>query len=391
MRFASWKAGVPIRKHARLALLRQGFLRVRAIKQQYRLYTQAGDFKLDELEVAVDTPDRNERIVAAYLKHCQGRQGLCFAVTVAHAEHLAVAFNAASIHAAVVCGETPAETRKHLLLAYEQGTIDILCNVGVLTEGYDHPKTACIIMARPTQSRILYMQSIGRGTRLAPGKKDCIILDITDNTLKHRLEPLSLSKAVEMLLRDGESILEAKEREKEEREVIAQNEKRERTTKVTKRTQDLEIQVLDRMDWQRKSNGVYFLEIGEQKHRILLFPSDTITGYYSVWAKLAPHFHAQQWLKESPLDDAMQHAEMKAKLIQADENKLVLVDSNAPWRARPVTYKQIYKLRRLGIPLYPTMTCGEASDLIEQAKATQEREKAAKKGTRSHNGREASA
>jgi superfamily II DNA or RNA helicase len=391
--------GAPIFKASIIDMVEQGYLsNLRAIAiptatSLDEVHTQGGDFRLSELEVAVDTPERNERIVAAYLKHCPGRQGLCFAVAVAHAEHLAAAFTSAAICAAVVCGETPDETRERLLHEYDQGTIDILCNVGVLTEGYDHPKTACIIMARPTQSRILYMQAIGRGTRLAPGKTDCIILDITDNTLKHRLEPLSLSKAIELPLRDGESIHEAKEREKQEEEEAEKlGERKERTTKVTKRTQDLEIQVLDRMDWQRRPNGVYALEVGAQKHRILLFPSDATADYYSVWAKLAPDFTAQQWLKEVPFEEAMQHAEMKAKLIQAGAPKLV--DNTLPWRAHPVTYKQIYKLRQFGIPLYATMTCGEAADLIEQATAKQAQEKAAKaaqKGTRSRKDGRASA
>ena len=347
------------------------------------LHTQAGDFKVDELEVAVDTPDRNGRIVSAYRTHCNGRQGLCFAVTVAHAEHLAEAFKHAGIPTASVCGETPQEERKRILAEYDTGELLILCNVGVLTEGYDHPKTSCILMGRPTQSRALYMQSIGRGTRLAPGKTDCIILDITDNTLKHRLEPLSLSRALARPLRDGESILEAKEREEREEEeqtsekIAGQGEERERRTKVTKRGQDLEIHLLDRMEWQRKPNGVYHLEVGEQKHRLLLFPSETTTGHYSVWARLAPDFRAQQWLKDGPLDDAMQHAEMKARLLQSEKKQLV--DMGMPWRSGPVTDGQRFMLIKFHIDYAPSMTSGEASDLIGKAIVERDRLKALKK------------
>ena len=394
--------GEPIFTASIIDMVEQGYLsNLRAIAIPTTtslddLRTHDGDFKLDELEVAVDTPDRNARIVNAYLKHCNGRQGLCFAVTVAHAEHLATTFNAFCVRASVVSGETPTEERKRILSAYERGTIQVLCNCGVLTEGYDAPQTSCILMARPTKSRALYVQCIGRGTRLAPGKTDCIILDITDNTLKHRLEPLSLRKALERPLRDGESILEAKEREEQEEQeeqepIVGQGEAKERRTKVTQRGQDLEIHLLDRMDWQRKPNGVYHLEVGEQKHRILLFPSDTTIGYYSVWARLAPDFRAQQWLKETPLEDAMQHAEMKARLIQSDEKKRVLVDSYAPWRAWPISEKQRFMLRKFEIPFTEAMTSGEASDLIGKAiaerdrqKALQQAEKAAQKGTNRH-------
>ena len=354
------------------------------------LHTQAGDFKLDELEVAVDTPDRNERVVNGYLKHCKGRQGLCFAVTVAHAEHLAETFQTMGVQAAMVSGETSPENRKQLLHDYERSLLQVLCNVGVLTEGYDCPQTSCIIMARPTQSRALYVQATGRGTRKAPGKRDCIILDITDNCLKHRLEPLSLSTALGKHLQDGESILEAKARAEREQQAIKAGESKERTTIVTRRELDVEVNVLARMDWKRHLNGVYVLEVGEQKHRILLFPSDTVPGLYSVWAKLAPDFRGQQWCHEVPLEWAMQHAEIKARLLQSE--KKALVDNNAPWRSFPVSNKQLFMLRKFGIPFTEDLTSGEASDLIGKAiaerdkqKALQKAEKAAKKGTQKHN------
>src|SRR6266487_2914285 len=247
------------------------------------------------------------------------------------------------------------------------------------------PQISCILMARPTRSRALYMQCVGRGTRKAPGKHDCIILDITDNCLKHRLEPLCLSKALGKTLQDGESILEAEGRE--EREQAEEETQKERTTKVTKRTSDLEIDLLAHMDWQRKINGVYRLEVGNDKHRIILLPSETTTGYYSVWAKLAPEFKMQQWLREVPLEWAMEHAEIKARLLQSDKKKLV--DATEPWRSRPVTDNQRFMLIKFDLPFTKGMTSGEASDLIGKAiaerdrkKALQKAEKAAKKGTR---------
>ena len=383
--------GPPIFSASIIDMIEQGYLaNLRAIAiptttSLDNVHTQDGDFKLDELEVAVDTPDRNERVVIAYQKHCNGRQALCFAVTVAHAEHLAQTFQRAGIAASLVSGETPPEERKRMLLDYERGVLQILCNCGVLTEGYDAPATSCILMARPTKSRALYTQCVGRGTRLAPDKKDCVILDITDNSLKLRLEPLTLGKVVEMPLHDGESVLEAKEREKQERELLLEGgliAARERTTRVTQRGQDLEINLLNRFDWKRKPNGGYSLEIGEKKHTITLRPSENVPGYYSVWAKLAPEFTMQQWLPDAPLEWAQMHAEMKAKLIQSSEKKLILVDSNAPWRALPVSDKQRFMLLTFEIPYTEEMTSGEASDLIGRAIAQREKEKAEKKAAK---------
>ncbi len=376
--------GEPIFSASIIDLIEQGYLsNVRAIAIPTTtslddLHTHDGDFKLDELEVAVDTPERNERIVTAYLKHCNGRQALCFAVTVAHAQHLAETFTTLGVPASVVSGETPPEERKRVLHDYERGTVQVLCNCGVLLEGYDTPQTSCILMARPTKSRALYTQAIGRGTRLAPGKTDCIILDITDNSLKLRLSPLTLAKVVEIPLGDGESIIEARAREKQERLAGELVEARERTTRVTKRAQDLEINLLARFDWKRKPGGGYCLEVGANKHTIMLLPSESVTGYYSVWARLTPDFKMQQWLSDAPLEWAQMHAEMKARLIESSEKKLVLVDSNAPWRSFPVSNKQLFMLRKFGIPFTEAMTSGEASDLIGREIAKREKEKAEK-------------
>ncbi len=339
------------------------------------LHTQAGDFKQDELEEVIDTPERNRRVVNAYLEHCQGRQALCFAVTVDHAFHLMQAFLSVGVAAGMVSGETPAKERIATLKAYERGEITVLCNCGVLTEGYDCPETSCIIMARPTQSRSLYVQCVGRGTRPAPGKENCIILDITDNCLKHRLQPQALSKALAIPLLEGESILEGKLRTKQEDE---ERDKRERLTKVSKRVEDLAVDVLARLDWKRQRNGGYILEVGPLKHRILLNPSEEMVGYYSVWAKLAPSFTLQPWMKkEAPLGWAQQYAERQARTILADPQKVKFLDRTAPWRCLPVEIesKQAYHLRRFGVNITDDMTKGEAADLLDELFAQERAER----------------
>jgi superfamily II DNA or RNA helicase len=380
--------GEPVFSASIIDMVAQGHLcdlRAIAVKTATSLdnvHTQAGDFKQDELEEAIDTEERNERVVRAYLEHARGRQALCFAVTVAHAQHIAETFLRFEIRAAMVCGETPPEERRRLLHAYEQGAIEVLCNVGVLTEGYDAPQTSCIILARPTKSRALFVQCVGRGTRTAPGKRDCLILDVTDNCLKLRLQPLTLSAALGKTIKDGESVLEANVREEEERErgeFLGEREQQERKARVTKRAQDLLINLLAPMDWKRRASGAYYLEVGEKKHKIVLLPSEETEGYYTVKAALAPDYQWQIWMANAPLEWAQQHAEMKAKLLQSNEKKRVLVDSTAPWRIHPASEKQFYMLRKFDIPHCPTITAGEASDLIGKALADRERKKAEKK------------
>jgi ATP-dependent helicase IRC3 len=74
----------------------------------------------------------------------------------------------------------PADKRAQALLDFRNGIIQVMVNVAVLTEGFDDPGVSCIAMARPTRSEGLYAQCVGRGTRLAPGKQNCLVLDFVD-------------------------------------------------------------------------------------------------------------------------------------------------------------------------------------------------------------------
>src|SRR6266699_517124 len=123
---------------------------------------------------------------------------------------------------------------------------------------------------------------IGRVLRLAPTKTDALILDATDSILNHRLEPQTLASVVGIALQNGETVLDAQaHKRRAERE---SREKRERTTNEGKRTQDLTINVLERIDWQHQRDGSFVLEVGPLKHNIVLAPSPDRNGSYSVWA-----------------------------------------------------------------------------------------------------------
>lgn len=156
------------------------------------VHTRGGEFVEGELAAAVDVDERNRLVVEAWRKHAEGRQRtVVFAASVAHAAHLVAAFRAtAGVRADLVTGETPREERRALLSAFSEGTLPVLGNCEVLTEGYDEPRIDCIVLARPTQSRALYVQMVGRGARPAPGKADCLILDVADMTRRHTLMTL---------------------------------------------------------------------------------------------------------------------------------------------------------------------------------------------------------
>ena len=368
-----------------LAMIEQGFLcdvKAIAIRTETSLesiHSEGGDYREQELEAAIDTPERNRRVAEAYREHAMGRRAICFAVTVQHAHNLARAFTSAGIPAAAISGETSLLERKRLYHALRTGEVNVLCNVLVLTEGFDQPLVDCVIMARPTQSRALFIQCIGRGLRLAPTKKDCLILDLTDNCLKHRLEPQHLGKVLGKQMKDGESVLESIQREaQEKREREASGMQMIRRLKE-KRTADLTINLKARLDWQEHDDGTFELVIGQDKHRILLVPSSALEGSYEVWAELAPTFARQRWLADAPLGWAQEHAERQARLLASDENKVVLVDRNAGWRSLAVDPfgKQAAFLRRFGIAGWETLTRGQASEILDRQFAALDKERRA--------------
>jgi hypothetical protein len=84
------------------------------------------------------------------------------------------------VPAGIVHGAMKGEARAQALADFRAGAVQVLCNVAVLTEGFDDPGVSCVAMARPTRSEGLYAQCVGRGTRLYPGKTDCLILDFVD-------------------------------------------------------------------------------------------------------------------------------------------------------------------------------------------------------------------
>jgi hypothetical protein len=106
-------------------------------------------------------------------------------VTVEHGRQLAEAMQSKGIRAGHVWGNDPDRVSK--IADLRAGRLDVLCNAMVLTEGFDDPAVDCILMARPTKSKPLYTQAVGRGLRLHPGKADCLIVDFVDNCSKHSL------------------------------------------------------------------------------------------------------------------------------------------------------------------------------------------------------------
>lgn len=149
--------------------------------------SQAGDYALDQLAEAVDRPSIIGDAVAHYRKYAHGRRAVAFCVNIAHAEHTAAAFTAAGYRAVAISGKSTRQERQQALTGLRSGAIDIVCNCALWVAGVDCPEIGCIILLRPTKSLTMYLQSVGRGLRIANGKRDLIVLDHASCVFTHGL------------------------------------------------------------------------------------------------------------------------------------------------------------------------------------------------------------
>ena len=148
-----------------------------------------GDYAIRGIERANrDRPDiMTAGALAFWQKHAAERQTIAYAVSVEHAHNLAAVFNDAGIPAAVILGNTNRQERDRAIAGFRDGSVKVLVNVAVATEGFDLPDASCVIIARPTMSLALYLQMVGRGLRPKPNGGDCVILDLAANSVSHGL------------------------------------------------------------------------------------------------------------------------------------------------------------------------------------------------------------
>lgn len=150
------------------------------------------DFDMGEVAEIMDHAPITEEVIRHWQDKAAGRPTVVFCSTVAHAAHVAEAFNAAGIPTGLIHGDLSGEERRNILAAFARGEIRVITNVAVLTEGWDHPPTSCVVLLRPSSYKSTMIQMVGRGLRTVdpaefPGviKTDCIVLDFGTSSLTH--------------------------------------------------------------------------------------------------------------------------------------------------------------------------------------------------------------
>ncbi|PWG16086.1 DEAD/DEAH box helicase [Salibaculum griseiflavum] len=152
----------------------------------------SADFDMTEVADIMDRAPVTDEVIRHWREKAADRQTVVFCSTVAHAEHVTDAFKAAGIFAALIHGDLSSDTRKSMLADYAAGDIRVIVNVAVLTEGWDHPPTSCVVLLRPSSYKSTMIQMVGRGLRTVdpeehPGivKTDCVVLDFGTSSLIH--------------------------------------------------------------------------------------------------------------------------------------------------------------------------------------------------------------
>lgn len=149
--------------------------------------TVGGDFETKSLNREVNTPEMNELICRTWAHQSdfgkKYKSTLIFGVTIEHILALEQVFLRNGVNAVAVSGKTPAKLRDEIVRKFRASEIQVLLNCGVFTEGTDLPNISMLILARPTKSAVLYMQMLGRGMRLHPGKDHCHFIDMVGSNL----------------------------------------------------------------------------------------------------------------------------------------------------------------------------------------------------------------
>ena len=142
-----------------------------------------GDYAVGDLGTALDP--YLEQIAAEMARRCKSRKTVVFLPLIKTSQKFRDLLNTYGFRAAEVNGQS--DDRRQVLADFDAGKYNVLCNSMLLTEGWDCPSVDCVVVLRPTKVRSLYSQMVGRGTRLAPGKTDLLLLDFLWMTDKHEL------------------------------------------------------------------------------------------------------------------------------------------------------------------------------------------------------------
>ena len=136
-----------------------------------------GDYQNKEMDMLLNKKPSIERLYRSLEEYGKGRKGIVYAINISHAQKITKLYQENGVKAIAIDSKTPATERQQDIEAFKKGDIQVLVNVDIFSEGFDCPDVEFVQLARPTLSLAKYLQMVGRGLRVAKGKKNCVIID----------------------------------------------------------------------------------------------------------------------------------------------------------------------------------------------------------------------
>lgn len=332
---------------------------------------RAGDFVESQLAHAVNVAERNDLLVSAYWKLARGRRCVVFCADVEHARTVARTFSAAGLRAEAVWGAMAREERRGVLERFHAGALDVVTNCNVLTEGFDEPAVACVLMARPTQSLLLYAQMVGRGTRLFEGKPDLLVIDVADNSRRHTLAGLQqlFDLPVSLEFNGADVMTTAREVRDIGRRMPWVDLSRVRTPEELKFCAE-RIEFFRFEPPEEIADATDFCWLGEPGggYRLGLEAGDRIDVHATMLGSWEVRLHRRQAGWSEVLGQAGSPAEAvalaDAYVLKQFPGARKLIDREASWRRLAPTEKQLRLLESRGLPVPERLTRGQAAWML---------------------------
>ncbi|KAF2870560.1 DEAD box family helicase [Massariosphaeria phaeospora] len=356
------------------------------------------DFQTAALSKAIDTEETNELVVKAWKTRAKERNStLVFCVDLSHVTNLTAKFRQYGVDAQFVTGDTPRKTRSARVDAFRNGDFPVLLNCGVFTEGTDIPNIDCVLLARPTKSRNLLVQMIGRGMRLHKGKENCHVIDFvaalsTGVVSTPTLFGLDPAEIVENAgTEDMAKLKERKEKEKEREEEVAEVKRQTVAKKLTgsvtftdydsvhdliaDTSGDQYIRRLSEFAWVGVGDGRYILTTNGGNY-LIIEPSGEDGGFQARYYRKLPWSAKSKSPYATPRvvaqSESFEHIVHAADTFASEVFEHIWISKSQSWRRSRASQAQVDFLNKLR-PKEDQLTAedltkGKAGDMITRIK-----------------------
>jgi len=316
--------------------------------------TAHGDYVERDLEAAMLKANAPLHVSRVLQECAQGRRSLVFCPTVAMVHAVANECHKDGLRVADVLGEAPTDAKQAIYAALREGQLDAIISYGVLTEGFDEPSIDCIVLARPTKSRVLFAQCVGRGLRLYPGKENCLLIDACCVLERHDLFSLAAQLGLLKTTEEDERPKTSKPR------IATDDDEDERPSLRGIRIFDHDLLDKPALHWIRTAKrGLLVAKIKDHYLRIV----PTGKNHYKLEHR---HQHDRRYVvlaQALSLEYCMGIASDTAN----EAGVIGMAVEGARWRNRPpkpISEKRASFLRKLNIAVNPNWTAGELDDAM---------------------------